>query len=296
MSTKPSFFNGKNKQQTSTEELYDGSKPFSPTIPAVNLIPQAVLIKYDKEKLISKIGKTIIAVVGIFALVWSGSFAYATFVKTTNDNIVNEINGLQTQVGEVEPYQKYLDGIELVRQNMAKVSAKNIDMGIVINSIVSSANANSVDIKGLKITESSSTTEQNICISSDAFKTTEQVGCITVTGVSGSQQNVINFFQQVTKTTGLVDSFINSMGTNSDGVVFSGTISISPELYIKRFDYLAFNIDDLLKDGGLSDESIAKILSGDAPSTTDTTNTTTDATTGGETSTATPTPTPTKTP
>lgn len=289
MSTKKSIFNSK-KSAEETGDIYDNSKPFAPRIPIVNLIPQATYIKYAKEALIGRMIRIMIAVVTIFAIAWAGTLAYSTFIKNTNDSIVNEINGLQGQVGEVEPYQKYLDGIELVRQNMAKVFAKNIDMGIITGSLVSAAQAHGIDIKGLKITEALSTTEQNICVSSDAFKTTEQVGCITVTGIASSQQNVIDFFNTVTKTTGLVDSFISSIGSNSDGVVFSGTISISPELYTKRFEYLSTNIDDLLKEG-VATEDISQIKP--TPSPTATTKPTPTPTVEP---TATPTPTPVKTP
>lgn len=253
--SKFSFSVGKTKQATKVEEAYDASKPFAPRIPVVDLTPEALKQKYSKIQLIRKIEKILLGIVVVFIGLWVLNLT-VTGVQTGASNIVKaEIDGLQGEVAEVEPYQKYLEGIELVRSNMGKVFAKNIDMGEVMNYVVNNANANNIILTSIKITEATSTTEQNTCINSTPFSKVDQVGCITLSGTGGSSAEIIAFFDGLGKSEGLTNSFITSMGSSGNTIVFAGSVSMTEDIYMKRFTWLGEDIDTILKNGGLTKEN-----------------------------------------
>lgn len=250
-----SFSISKTKQATKTEEAYDASKPFAPRIPVVDLTPEALKQKYAKIALIKKIEKILAGIAVAFVGIWMLNLAI-TGVQTGASNVIKgEIQGLQGQVAEVEPYQKYLDGIELVRSNMDKVFAKNIDMGNVMNYVVGNATANDITLTSIKITEATSTTEQNNCINSTPFSKVSQVGCITLSGTGSSSDAIIAFFDGMGKSAGLTNSFITSMGTSGSTIVFAGSVSMTEDIYVKRFTWLKEDINTILKNGGLTKET-----------------------------------------
>lgn len=250
--TKFSFSIGKTKQATKAEEAYDASKPFAPRIPVVDLTPEALRQKYGKLALIVKIEKILLAIVVAFIGLWVLNITI-TGLQTSASNVIKaEIDGLQGEVASVEPYQKYLEGIELVRSNMGKVFAKNIDMGKVMDYVVANANANNIILNSIKITEATSTTEQNTCINSTPFSKVDQVGCITLSGTGQSSADVIAFFDGMGQSEGLTNSFITSMGTSGTVLVFSGSVSMNEDIYMKRFTWLGEDIDNILKNGGLT--------------------------------------------
>ena len=292
MNTKPKKvqFSGFKTKTTTVrqDEAYDASKPFSPRIPVVNLIPAALVMKYDKMNLIRRTSFVLLGIIVFFAAIWGLNFALAGAQAAASSSISGEINGLQGQVAKVEPYQKYLEGIELIRSNMGKVFSKNVDMSRVMNALVSDSNANNVTLSTIKISEVTTTTEQNSCINSNPFDQVEQVGCINLSGTAKDQADVIAFFDALGKTEGLSNAFITSMGSGAGDIVFSGSISMTKEIYVSFLGYLTDKIDDLLKDGGLSQDMISKArTSGSAPVASTPKPTTT--------STATPTPSSTST-
>lgn len=244
-------FSLKGKKTESKEEVYDSSKPFAPRIPVVNLIPTALVLKYQKLALLKKIELILLGIILLFAALWGANFAFAGIQTVTTGAVTNEINSLQGKVAEVEPYQKYLEGIELTRSNMSKVFAKNIDMGKVMDSIVAAGNTNSITLSNIKITEATTTTEQNTCVNSNPFDNVAQVGCINLSGSANNQAEIIAFFDALGKTEGLTNAFITSMGSGSNTVIFSGSISMTDKIYIQRFGYLTEKIDSILKGGGI---------------------------------------------
>lgn len=253
--SKFTFSIGKTKQATKSEESYDASKPFAPRIPFVDLTPEALKQKYAKLALITKIEKVLLGIVAVFIAVWVLNIAI-TSVQTSASNVIKtEIDGLQGEVASVEPYQKYLEGIELVRSNMGKVFSKNIDMGKVMDYVVTSANSNNIVLTSIKITEATSTTEQNTCINSTPFSKVDQVGCITLSGTGGSSAEIIAFFDSLGQSEGLTNSFITSMGNSGNIIVFAGSVSMDEEIYMKRFTWLGEDIDNILQNGGLTKEN-----------------------------------------
>lgn len=250
-----SFSINKTKQATKSEETYDASKPFSPRIPVVDLTPEALKQKYGKLALIKKIEKILLGIAVAFIGLWVANLAITGVQTGASNAIKGDIQGLQGQVAEVEPYQKYLDGIELVRSNMGKVFSKNIDMGKVMEYVVTNASANNVTLTSIKITEATSTTEQNNCVNSTPFSKVSQVGCITLSGTGTSSDSIIAFFDGMGKSSGLTNSFITSMGTSGSTIVFAGSVSMTEDIYIKRFTWLGEDINKILKNGGLTKET-----------------------------------------
>ena len=245
-------FSPKASSNTKQEEVYDASKPFSPRIPVVNLIPQALVMKYEKLNLIRKISLILLGIIVVFAGLWGFNLAFAGIQGVTSSAIQGEISSLQGQVAKVEPYQKYLEGIELTRSNMSKVLTKNVDMSKVMESLVTNASANGVTLSSIKITEINTTTEQNTCINSNPFDELEQVGCINLSGTAASQSSIIAFFDALGGTEGLAHAFITSMGNGGNTILFSGSISMTEDIYVSNISYLTEDIDKLLKNGGLA--------------------------------------------
>lgn len=237
---------------TKQEDVYDASKPFSPRIPVVNLIPQALVMRYDKLNLIRKVSLILLGIVVVFAGLWGVNFALAGVQGVTSSAIQGEITALQGQVAKVEPYQKYLEGIELTRSNMSKVFAKNVDMSKVMGALVSNGAANGITLSSIKITEINTTTEQNTCINSNPFDELEQVGCINLSGTAADQSSIIAFFDALGQTEGLANAFITSMGNGGSTILFSGSISMTEDIYVSNLSYLKEDIDKLLKQGGLT--------------------------------------------
>lgn len=285
------FFNKAPK--VATEDKNVEYKPFAPTLPVVNIIPSSVKLKYAKEKIINKFLLGIITLTALFLVIWGANFAISGIQKAVNNNIVGEINGLQAQVAKVEPFQRYLDGIELTRSNMAKVFAKNIDMGTVMTELTKSANANNVTITSMKISESTSTNDKNTCVNTNPFSATDSVGCISLTGTSTNKDGIINFFKELNKVAGFSDAAIASIGASGNTIVFTGTVNLTQKLYINKFGYLTTPIDEIFKSGGLTDKNISnfnKALSGDT-ATTKAGSTPTPTSSTATRQTATPTPT-----
>jgi hypothetical protein len=119
---------GKNKSELSVQEV----KPFAPTIPVIDLTPSALLMRYDKEKLISKFAMTAVSIAAIFGLVWGANLAIGGIQTNSNAATLAQIDTLQKQLGAVEGYRVYADGIKLVREDMYNIIRNNIDMGVAL--------------------------------------------------------------------------------------------------------------------------------------------------------------------
>lgn len=253
------FFNKKSK--VAAEDQNVEYKPFAPTLPVVNIIPSSVKMRYNKEKIINRFAGLTITVAVLFLGIWGANFAISGVQTAVNNSIVDEISSLQGQVAEVEPFQRYLDGIELTRSNMAKVFNKNLDMGAAMQNISSLADSNNVTVTSLKISEATST-ENNVCVTTDLFSSVESVGCVSISGISNSKDGVISFFRALNNVEGFTDAAIASIGVSGNNVTFTGTINLTQELYVNKFGYLTVPIDEVLKAGGLTDRNISSFVAG----------------------------------
>lgn len=275
------------KSKTKSELSVQEVKPFAPTIPVIDLTPSTILMRYDKEKLINKFAVSLIGVIALFATIWGINLTLAGFQSNSNANTQAQIQALQQQLGDVEAYRVYADGIKLVRENMYDVVKNNLDMAKAMNVIVKAANDNNIRISTIKITEDLSTTEQNICIPSTAFGANKPIGCVSMSGTAKDNNDVIKFFDAIVKDNGFDDSFINSIGVSGNDVIFNGTVGITENLKIKRYDYLStqlVTIDAILGLGGLSLDTINQLLKATSSDTntdsidTDNANSNTDST------------------
>jgi hypothetical protein len=262
---------GKTKSEISVQEV----KPFAPKIPVIDLTPSTITMRYEKEKLVEKFFKMVVAIVLMFASIWGLNLTMAGVQGSSNSATIDKIVSLQQDLGAVEGYRVYVDGIKLVRENMYSILKDNIDMSVAIRTIVSSANSNGISVTSIKITETATSTDQNVCVTSGDNNNKASIGCVTLSGSAPNNEAVIKFFSDILKNNdGFSDSFINSIGVSGNSIVFSGTITLNEALKVTRFNYLStelVSIDAILSEGGLSDDAINKLLSGAAGNATATT-------------------------
>lgn len=234
-------------------------KIFRPTLPTVNMTPTSVGLQYEKIALFKKIMLSMASVVLLFVGVGAGNIVLGAVQDSSNDRILSEMEALRTQSGGLEPYRVYVDGVELLKNNMATVMAQDLDMGIILSAINEAAQANTVGISALKINETLSGSETNNCSDPDPSNTEQQVGCIVVSGSAASRDNALNFFAAVEANDGLDNGFINAIGSQGGAVTFEGTITIRRQLFTQKFNFLLQPLGEILLSGGIvRDESFER--------------------------------------
>lgn len=226
-------------------------KIFRPTLPTVNMTPSSVGLQYQKVALFKKILLSMASVIILFLGIGAGNIVLGALQETNNDRILAEIEALRTQSGGLEPYRVYVDGVELLKNNMATVMAQDLDMGIILSAINSAAQDNNVGISELKLNETLSGAETNSCSDPDPANTEQQVGCIVISGSAASRDNILNFFAAVESNNGLDNGFINAIGAQGDAVTFEGTITIRRQLFTQKFNFLLQPIGEILLAGGI---------------------------------------------
>ena len=260
----------KNRKKRNTKGIPDTSnttatavKIFKPTLPTVNMTPPAVELLYKKIALFKKITISILGTVLFFISAAAGNLVLGVVQETTNERVFQEIEDLRAQSGSLEPYRIYVDGIELLTSNMDTVMSQDLDMGIILSEITEAARTNNVTISSLRLNETLSGAEANNCVDSDPSNTSQQIGCIVISGSAATRNNVLNFLSTVEETAGLDNSFISSIGSQGSSITFEGTITIRRDLFTERFDFLKTPVNEIVTSGGIKrDESFERYTTG----------------------------------
>jgi len=228
-------------------------KVFKPTLPSVNMRPNSINIKYEKVDLFKKVLLGMVGVVLLFAGIAGGNIALSFFQENENEQVLDEITALEAQSGSVEPYKVYVDGIELLRSNMSRVMSKDLDMGVILSSVSSAATENNVTITALNLNETLSGIEADNCANSAVNSTTPQVGCIVISGSSGSRDDALRFFESLESNEGIDSGFISEIGSAGAAITFTGNVSIRSNLFSQRNSYLTTDIGEILRSGGIEE-------------------------------------------
>lgn len=230
-------------------------KIFKPTLPSVNMRPNTISLKYKKVDLFKKVILSIVGVLLLFIGVAGGNIALGFFQEAENNQVAGEIEQLQEESGDVEPYKVYIDGIETLRSNMSRVMSQDLDMGVILNAVNSAANDNNVLVTSLKTNETLSGIEPNGCANSSATAATApQAGCIIISGSASSRDDALTFFETLEANEGIDSGFISKIGSSGTSITFSGTAVVRTTLFSKRNTFLTSEIGETLRNGGLQNE------------------------------------------
>lgn len=232
-------------------------KPFAPTLPVVNVIPKTVNDRYDKEKIIKKFGLGALGLIFLFVLIWGGNLAVSSIQKTLNANVSTEIAELQKEVGAVQGYQIYQEGLQKILTNMDGVFGKSIDMNTATKQFYNAATANN-------ITVSTATFSGSSCAPIAPY-----VGCVEMAVSSPNKDNILSFIKAIGSSEYFSregqNEFTFDVGSGgTSNTTIKGTIYLTDKNYSQRYLFLKNNIVDIIKSGGLKASNISSLSGGTA--------------------------------
>lgn len=243
----PFFKKKESNEEENLEAEFDID--FTPTLPAVNVIPVSVVEGYRNKNTIRNFVRAGIGIAGVIALIFAytniGEFAH----QANLTQLENEGQSLQKSMAELQPYANYEKEVEEKIKIISNIMVTDVDMQKIVDFVFNTASANSIRVTQMNIKLLSS--GEGDCISIDPFETTSVIGCVTIQGVQADAPALNSFFKTISETKGYTSTFINNAQYNDDPTnnSFSGSFSFTADLYSNKYNSMLLPIDTLIENG-----------------------------------------------
>lgn len=241
------FFGKKNVEEEI--DIADLEIDFVPTLPAVNVVPEAILEKYSNKDITRKFIRAGIIIVSVIVLI----FAYTNIGELAHraniDKLESQGDALRGKIAEVTPYKNYEAAVQEKIVTISGVMTSDVDVQKIVDFVFATAAANSITISNLDINIVSA--GGGDCIVTDPFQASSVIGCVTVSGVQPNADAVNSFFGTLATTAGYTDDFINNAQYSEDAAnnSFSGSFSFTSELYSNKYNNMLLPLDTLITNG-----------------------------------------------
>lgn len=235
---------------------------FSPGLPSVNLMPDAVLEEYDANDLKSKFIKIGMGLLAAFAIIWVISFVLGGINQKQIDTISNETSNISQQLRSLTPFATYRTEVQAKRNALATQMAQEIDPG-KLNSAFSKIAADSgFTVNSLNVSVSGITAGSTggggapapaggTCVNPDPFKSVSGIGCLTFSLTPNEGASIANLYAALNKPdSGFVNAYIPkavlTAGTGTGKNTIDGSASFADSFYTKAYATYNNPIDTVL--------------------------------------------------
>lgn len=240
----PSLGFSKKKPINHVEEV----AKFSPGLPIVNLMPDAVLEEYAANDLRAKFIKIGLGVVALFAIIWVVSFVLGGINQKKIETITTETANIGQQVRSLTPFATYRTEVQAKRTALATQMAQEIDPGklnAAFGKIASDSGftvtSMSISVSGIGTSSTGSTPAAagGTCVNPDPFNSVSGIGCLTFSLTPNEGASLTNLYAGLNKAdSGFVNAYIPkavlSAGTSGKKTV-EGSASFKDTFYTKAY-------------------------------------------------------------
>jgi outer membrane murein-binding lipoprotein Lpp len=236
---------------------------FSPGLPIVNLMPDAVLEEYDANDLKSKFIKIGLGLIGVFAAIWIISFVLGGINQTKIDSISNQTSNISQQLRSLTPYATYRTEVQAKRTALATQMAQEIDPGKINAAFGKIASDAGFTVSSLSVTVSSATPSNSsgtvaaapvsggTCVNPDPFNSVSGIGCLTFSLTPNAGASLTDLYAGLNKAdSGFVNAYIPkavlTAGTGTGKNTIDGSASFADSFYTKAYATYTNPIDAVL--------------------------------------------------
>ena len=234
---------------------------FSPGLPIVNLMPDAVLEEYAANDLRSKFIKVGLGLVAAFAIIWIISFVLGGINQKKIDTISNETSNISQQVRSLTPFATYRTEVQAKRTALATQMAQEIDPGKINSAFGKIAADAGFTVTSMSVTVSgvggaagsagaSAPAAGGTCVNPDPFNSVSGIGCLTFSLTPNEGASIANLYTGLTKAdSGFVNAYIPKAvlgaGTNGKKTI-EGSASFTDTFYTKAYATYTNPLDTVL--------------------------------------------------
>lgn len=234
---------------------------FSPGLPTVNLMPDAVLEEYDANDLKSKFIKIGMGLLAAFAIIWVISFVLGGINQKKIDTISDETSNISQQLRALTPFATYRTEVQAKRTALATQMAQEIDPGKLNTAFSKIASDAGFTVSSVSVTVSGVSTSATgggaapaaggTCVNPDPFNSVSGIGCLTFSLTANEGASLANLYAALNKAdSGFVNAYIPkavlSAGTGTGKNTIDGSASFSDSFYTKAYATYNNPIDTVL--------------------------------------------------
>lgn len=231
---------GKKKPINHTDEV----AKFTPGLPIVNMMPDAVLEEYDANDLKNKFVKIGLVLIAVFAIVWVISFVLGGINQKKIDTVTEEASALSQEVRSLTPFATYRTDVQAKRTALATQMAQEIDPGKIntaFGKIASDAGftVTSLSVSVSGVSAGSAPAGGGTCVNPDPFNSVSGVGCLTFSLTPNEGASLPNLYAGLNKAdSGFVNAYIPKavLTAGADGKnTIDGSASFADSFYTKAY-------------------------------------------------------------
>lgn len=233
-------------------------KNFNAGEPGVNLIPDTVLKRYAVQKLKKQFGIASILIVVVLALAFVGKGFISNSQEAVLADLDEEAANLSATAQTLTASRSYVERVDAKRNALVGRLGNDINYSATLDAIRNAADQSNVTLSSIQLSPAStnadltgggdpSAAQGALCPSPDPFNPSSGIACITFSGESGSVDSATAFGAALKGNSAFLNAYIQNVTTVEDKVNFEGSVSITPDLYNTRFNYLRTPIMEMIQ-------------------------------------------------
>jgi hypothetical protein len=233
---------------------------FSPGLPIVNLMPDAVLEEYAANDLKAKFIKIGLGIIAGFAIIWAISFILGGINQKKIDTISDETSNISQELRSLTPFATYRTEVQAKRTALATQMAQEIDPGKINSSFSKIASDAGFTVSSLSVSVSGTSASSTggapaaaggTCVNPDPFNSVSGIGCLTFSLTPTGGANIAALYAGLNKAdSGFVNAYIPkavlTAGTGTGANTIDGSASFNDSFFTKAYATYNNPIDTVL--------------------------------------------------
>lgn len=231
---------------------------FTPGLPIVNLMPDAVLEEYDANDLKAKFSKIGLIFIGAFAVIWIVSLILGGINQKKIDTITADTSSISQQVRALTPFATYRTDVQAKRTALATQMAQEIDPGKINSAFGQIASKAGFAVNSLSVSVSGAAASGatpaagGTCVNPDPFSSVSGIGCLTFSLTPNAGASLTELYAGLNKAdSGFVNAYIPKavLTATADGkTTVDGSASFADSFYTKAYATYNNPLDTVLTD------------------------------------------------
>lgn len=248
-------------------------KNFNAGEPGVNLIPDTVLKRYAVQKLKKQFGIASALIVVVLVLAFVGKGFISNSQEAVLADLDEEAANLSATAQTLTASRSYVERVDAKRNALVGRLGNDINYSATLDAIRNAADQSNITLSSIQLSPAStnadltggaaggdpSAAQGALCPSPDPFNPSSGIACITFSGEGASIDSATAFGAALKGNNAFLNAYIQNVTTVEDKVNFEGSVSITPDLYNTRFNYLRTPIMEMIQqtedDGTATDTS-----------------------------------------
>ena len=241
---------------------------FSPGLPVVNMMPDAVLEEYAANDLKTKFLRIGAVTIAVFVIIWLISFVLGGINQKKIDTITDETSSISQQVRALTPFATYRTDVQAKRNALATQMAQEIDPGKINSAFNKIAADAGFTVSSMNVTVSGATPSNagggssvpasgggGTCVNPDPFKSVSGIGCLTFSLTPSAGSSLSALYAGLNKPdSGFVNSYIPkavlTAGKGTTKNTIDGSASFTDTFYTKAYATYNNPIDAVISSQG----------------------------------------------